>query len=181
VTNKLIWLAAALILAAAFLYVRRPTVQVTPVGLGEVGAANGVTPTTAPDVDVALRLDRLDREPGSRPPLERDLFRFEARRSEALATPANRTQRATVAQDRASVDSGPPPPPPIPLRFIGYLDSRGGVPRVGVMSDGRGNVFNGREGDIIEGRFRVLRVGTDSADLAYVDGRGRQTIRLSGQ
>ena len=30
-------------------------------------------------------------------------------------------------------------------------------------------------------RYRVLRVGADSLDLAYADGRGRQTIRLSGQ
>jgi hypothetical protein len=52
---------------------------------------------------------------------------------------------------------------------------------VAVLADGRGNVFHGREGDIIEGRYRVLRVGADSADLMYVDGRGRQTIRLSGQ
>jgi hypothetical protein len=41
--------------------------------------------------------------------------------------------------------------------------------------------MHGREGDIIEGRFRVLRVGVDSIELAYADGRGRQTIRLSGQ
>jgi hypothetical protein len=41
--------------------------------------------------------------------------------------------------------------------------------------------MNGREGDLIEGRYRVLRVGADSLDLAYADGRGRQTIRLSGQ
>ena len=65
--------------------------------------------------------------------------------------------------------------------YIGYLDQPGEVPRVAVLSDGRGNVFNGKEGDIIEGRYRVLRIGTDSADLIYVDGRGRQTIRLSGQ
>ena len=77
--------------------------------------------------------------------------------------------------------TGPPPPPPIPLRFIGYLDQPGEMPRVAVLSDGRGNVFNGKEGDIIEGRYRVLRIGTDSADLIYLDGRGRQTIRLSGQ
>jgi hypothetical protein len=49
------------------------------------------------------------------------------------------------------------------------------------MSDGRGNVFYGKEGDIIDGRYRVLRVGPDSADLSYTDGRGRQTLRMSGQ
>ena len=53
--------------------------------------------------------------------------------------------------------------------------------RVALLSDGRGGLMNGREGDIIEGRYRVLRVGTDSIELAYADGRGRQTIRLSGQ
>jgi hypothetical protein len=53
--------------------------------------------------------------------------------------------------------------------------------RVAVLSDGRGNVFNGREGDIIEGRYRLLKIGAESVELAYADGRGRQVIRLSGQ
>jgi hypothetical protein len=75
----------------------------------------------------------------------------------------------------------PPPPPPIPLRFIGYLQPSDVPGRVAVLSDGRGNVFNGKEGDVIEGRYRLLRVGDNSADLIYLDGRGRQTIRLSGQ
>jgi hypothetical protein len=57
--------------------------------------------------------------------------------------------------------------------------SQGG--RVAILSDGRGNVFYGKEGDIIEGRYRLLRVGPDAADIAFTDGRGRQTIRLSGQ
>jgi hypothetical protein len=52
---------------------------------------------------------------------------------------------------------------------------------VGSFVDGRGNVFNAKEGDIIEGRYKVRRVGPDSAELEYLDGRGRQTIRLSGQ
>jgi hypothetical protein len=53
--------------------------------------------------------------------------------------------------------------------------------RFAILSDGRGNVFHGKEGDIIEGRYRVLSVGTDTVDLSYLDGRGRQTLRLSGQ
>ncbi|HXH23926.1 MAG TPA: hypothetical protein VNI78_01680, partial [Vicinamibacterales bacterium] len=77
--------------------------------------------------------------------------------------------------------SAGPPPPPIPLRFIGFTDPEGDAPPVGTFSDGRGNVFHGKQGDIIEGRYRVLRVGSDSAELAYLDGRGRQTIRMAGQ
>jgi hypothetical protein len=79
------------------------------------------------------------------------------------------------------VPTGPPPPPPIPLRFIGVIDERADAPRVAVLSDGRGTVVYGKEGDIVDGRYRVLRISADSADLAYTDGRGRQTLRLSGQ
>jgi hypothetical protein len=76
---------------------------------------------------------------------------------------------------------GPPPPPPIPLKFIGLVDAPTQAGRVAILSDGRGNVVHGKEGDTIEGRYRLLKVGTDSIELAYVDGRGRQTVRLAGQ
>jgi hypothetical protein len=77
------------------------------------------------------------------------------------------------------VPAGPPPPPPIPVKFFGLMVI--GEQRVASFSDARGNTFYGKEGDIIEGRYRVLRIGTDSVELAYLDGRGRQTIRLIGQ
>ena len=77
--------------------------------------------------------------------------------------------------------TGPPPPPPIALKFIGILDLPGRSPKVAILSDTRGNVFHGKEGDIIEGRYKVLKIGVESLELSYVDGRGRQTIRLSGQ
>lgn len=76
---------------------------------------------------------------------------------------------------------GPSPPPPIPVKFIGAVEGSGTEGQVVYFSDGRGRVFFGREGDIIEGQYRVLKVSPDAAELAYLDGRGRQTIRLSGQ
>jgi hypothetical protein len=77
--------------------------------------------------------------------------------------------------------AGPPPPPPIALRFIGLVEAPGQAGRVAILSDGRGNVFYGKEGDTVEGRYRMLKIGPDAVELSYVDGRGRQTIRLSGQ
>jgi len=75
--------------------------------------------------------------------------------------------------------TGPPPPPPIPLRYVGYL---GAAPQLtAIFSDTRGTPFYAKEGDMIEGRYRVLRIASDSADVAYADGRGRQTFRLSSQ
>jgi hypothetical protein len=49
------------------------------------------------------------------------------------------------------------------------------------FSDARGNTFTGKEGDVLEGRYRLLRIGQDSVDLAYLDGRGQQSIRMTGQ
>jgi hypothetical protein len=112
---------------------------------------------------------------------ERNPFRFERRRV-ATATPAPVSVPQTDVRPPAPiVPSVPQGPPPIPLRYIGFLDSMGDRPRIAVLSDGRGSVFNGREGDIIDGRYRLERIGTESAELVYLDGRGRQTLRLSGQ
>jgi len=73
----------------------------------------------------------------------------------------------------------PPPPPPISLRFIGVVEGGGRTGRIAVLSDGR-DVFYGRDGDVIDGRYRIIRIGTESIEMSYVDGRGRQTIRLTG-
>jgi hypothetical protein len=169
-------LGAVLLIAAAVVLLRQPS---TPVDGGTAVPSGGGTQTSRQGNPVGdVKLESLERRDDGKSTPRRDVFRFEERRVEA--PPPRPTARQPVEQV-VEVETGPPPPPPIPLRFIGYLDQAGEVPRVAVLSDGRGNVFNGKEGDVIEGRYRVLRIGNDSADLIYVDGRGRQTIRLSGQ
>jgi U5 snRNP spliceosome subunit len=74
----------------------------------------------------------------------------------------------------------PPPPPRITLKFIGTMES-GRAGKYAILTDGRGLPIYGKEGQVIEGRYRILRIGVESVDLAYLDGRGRQTIRQTGQ
>ena len=79
--------------------------------------------------------------------------------------------------------TGPPPPPPlppIPLKFIGVDRAPEQRQKIAILSDGRNPPFLGQEGAIIEGRYRILRIGVESIEMAYLDGRGRQTIRLTG-
>ena len=147
-----------------------------------VGGA--VAPDDAPVADV--RLEALQR---TRPGLEgtqRNLFRFQAQpASPSPPPPTVPTGRVGLPAGRGlgrlgrAGNSGPPPSPPIPMRFIGMVEAQTGL--VAFFSDGRGHVVSGREGDTIEGRYRILKVGPDAAELSYLDGRGRQTIRLSGQ
>jgi hypothetical protein len=136
-----------------------------------------------PDVPVVdLRLERLHEAREELPEPSRDPFRFKPAappppppRSAAPPPPTTRSPEFTAPP----VPAGPPPPPPIQIKFFG-LSVIGGQ-RVASFRDALGNTFHGKEGDIIEGRYRILRVGTDSVEVAYLDGRGRQTIRLTGQ
>jgi hypothetical protein len=72
----------------------------------------------------------------------------------------------------------PPGPPPVPLKFIGFA-KQGEGRLYAVLRDERG-VYYGAEGDVVEGRYRILRVTADAIEVSYVDGRGRTTIPLSG-
>jgi hypothetical protein len=132
-----------------------------------------------PQATVAdVRLEALGAGRGDAAPATRNPFRFR----EPPPPPPRPVEPVRPVQPPAvPLPTGPPPPPPIPLRLIGMLNAPTQAGRVAVFSDGRGNTFNGREGDIIEGRYRLLRIGADSAEVAYTDGRGRQVIRLSGQ
>ncbi len=148
-------------------------------------AGSGATPSNtarraadageAEGVDVKLELLQADRDSMTR--AVRNPFRFEA------TAPPPRTVRQDLPDgppvfSPPAAPAGPMPPPPIPLRYIGFFAAEGML--TAAFTDGRGNDFHGREGDIIEGRYKVMRVGTESVELAYLDGRGRQTIRLSG-
>lgn len=131
--------------------------------------------TAAPDVHLkALDLDRPK-------PLEgaRNLFQFKPK-----PPPPPPPAAQLVAPPAGPVRTGPPPPPavpPIALKFIGIVQTADKAQRLAVLSDGRGGIpVYGKEGDIIEGRYRILRIGNESIEMAYLDGRGRQTIRLSG-
>jgi hypothetical protein len=79
------------------------------------------------------------------------------------------------------VPSGPPPPPPIPLKFIGVMEIPGQNAKYAVLSDGRGGTYHAREGQTVLGQYKLIKIGAESAEMSYVDGRGRQTLRLSGQ
>jgi hypothetical protein len=141
-------------------------------------AAGQPAPSGGPVADI--RLDLLTAAGGDAPSVSRNPFRFQEREVPVAATAA---QRPSVRPEFVAppAPTGPPPPPPITLRFIGVIEAPAKTGRVALLSDGRGGLMYGREGDTVDGRYRMLRVGTDSIEMAYVDGRGRQTIRLSGQ
>jgi len=130
-------------------------------------------PPTAPDV----RLRELDDERPKPISGDRNLFRFKPK--PAPPEPPRPTMPPPpIVRPTPSVPTGPPPLPPIPLKFIGILEAP--QSRNAALVDSNGLVYHGKEGEIVAGRYRILKIGVESIELAYLDGRGRQTIRLTG-
>jgi hypothetical protein len=138
------------------------------------GAANGSkgAQIEAPQVHLdALEADR--RAPGDS---SRDIFRFRVKPPPPPPPPP----KPLVGPNPPAPPPPPPPVPPITLKFIGLVDVPPPGKRVAVLSDGRGAPVYGHEGDTVLGQYRILRIGAESIEMSYLDGRGRQTIRLSG-
>jgi len=73
----------------------------------------------------------------------------------------------------------PPGPPPIALKFIGTVEINKGK-KVAIFTDNRGIPMYAAEGEIVMGQYRVVRIGTESVTLEYLDGRGQQVIPMRG-
>lgn len=173
VRGPIAYLAGAAVLVA-LLVIARPVLNPPTVPVQQSSNQSVATAGQAPIVPVVdLALDRLRTVGGQLRDSARDPFRFRPK----PPPPAPRVVQAPVFTP--PVPQGPPPPPPIPLKFFGVMTVNG--QRSAAFIDERGNRFDGREGDVLEGRYRLLRIGPDSVDLAYLDGRGRQSIRLTGQ
>ena len=110
---------------------------------------------------------------------ERNPFRYQPKAAPPPPRPVTIPTPAVTEAPRPDVPAGPPPLPPIPLKFIGVLTRADGE-KWAVLSDGK-VPLHGREGDIVDGRYRIVKIGVESIELTYADGRGRQVIRFTGQ
>jgi hypothetical protein len=148
-----------------------------------VATRPGKAVTPGPDAEAPeVQLAALEPAPPTPNAGTRNPFRFRAEAAPAGAgesAPRPGTGQVVPLPVEPGPPPGPPPPPPIPYKFVGTLSSPSTGGRVAVLSDGK-FVFHGREGDIIEGRYRLVKVGEDSLQIEYADGRGRQTLRMSG-
>ncbi len=126
----------------------------------------------------ALKLETLAADRSEPSGTARNPFRFQPKVVPPAPRPATPPADATRPVARP-MPSGPPPAPPIPLKFIALVERANGV-KWAVLSDGKVTMY-GKDGDNIDGRYRIVKIGTESIEMTYLDGRGRQVIRLTGQ
>jgi hypothetical protein len=75
------------------------------------------------------------------------------------------------------VPQGPPPPPPINLKFFGFAN-KPGEPKKIFLSQGE-DVFIAGEGDIVDRRYKILRITPVSVEVEDVLNNNRQSIPLT--
>jgi hypothetical protein len=124
----------------------------------------------------AVKLDELEPVPDA-PAAGRNLFRFGVR---PAPPPPPAPPPAPARPLPPPVDPGPPPVPAIPLRLMGILVEPDGR-RVAMLRDPASSaVFQAADGQVVDGRYRLVKVGEQSVVMAYLDGTGQRTIGLGG-
>jgi hypothetical protein len=84
-----------------------------------------------------------------------------------VVTPPPRRDPPPVVQEPPRVVEPPKPqPPPVTYRFLGSFGSE--RRKVAVLTDGE-VIVNAQVGDVLDGKFRISRIGLESVDIAFVD------------
>jgi len=132
-------------------------------------------------IDPTLRLDLLAKlqdvtfEGG-----DRSLFEFSAaplpKKPEPKIIPKTPAELAKE-EDTKPPESVKPPPPPIPLRFYGYVtQARQGAKRAFFLEGEE--IFVASEGDVVKKRYKIVRIGVNSAVVEDIQHKHEQTLPL---
>ena len=79
----------------------------------------------------------------------------------------------------AAVKPPEPPPPPIPLKYYGFA-AGGGPPRRAFFLQGD-DIFVAAEGQLIQNRYRIVRIGLNSAVVEDTSFKNQQTLQIEVQ
>ena len=187
--RRALWLGALLVVAIIAAIVVRSTDDASgpqaasaarPAARTRAAAPGGAA--AAAETALELKLDQLQRTRGEPIEQSRNPFRFRPKPAPPPPAPPPSPRppdQSAIGPAAPSVPTGPPPPPRITLKFIGIVEKKDGT-RIAVLSDGK-RPISGQEGEELEGRYKILKIGLESIELSYLDGRGRQTIPLTGQ
>lgn len=170
-----------LIVVAAALYFRQaetPTAEVRPPASNlpaAPGEARAAVPVTQA-LPEALKLAALD-VVNEESPGERDPFGFGIP-PRPPAPPPQPVVRFTPPPEPPR-PQGPPPRPQIPVKFLGFAEDPSRPGKLVSLSI-NGTVVVAREGEVVDGKYRLVKVGLESIVMSYLDGQGQQTIRQAG-
>jgi hypothetical protein len=148
-----------------------------------IGGRRQITPQPKPTVtaslDPRLRFDLLKgSEETEYKGAGRNIFRAQAEPEipVVVKTPIVPKQEDTTAK----VDTGPPlppPPPPINIKFFGFANRAGEPRQVFLLQND--DVFIAKENDVINRRYKVVKINNTSVEIEDLLANNKQTIPLT--
>jgi hypothetical protein len=148
---------------------RRPVRTAAPAGQATVTAS----------LDPRLRLDLLKgTEQTEYKGGGRNIFdkQSEIEIPKPLGTGLAKTETPPTPQPQSNPGL-PPPPPPINLKFFGLLN-RPGQPRQAFLLQ-NDEVFVAKEGEVVNRRYKVVKINNNSVEIEDLLGNNKQTIPLT--
>ena len=123
-------------------------------------------------LDPTLRTDLLKNS-------EESLYRGTGRNifEEQVTPPIERPKTSVVVPPVPQLPAPPPPPPQIPLKFYGFAN-KPGQPKAIFLANGD-DIFIGHEGEIVNRRYKILRIHPTQVEIEDVMNNNRQTIPLT--
>jgi hypothetical protein len=138
--------------------------------IGRTKAASKKTITEARSLDPRLRLDWLKGSEDTRYSGNgRNIFQTYVEIPKPFVSPA--PDHTVTAQNV------PPPPPPINLSFFGFASRPGEAKKI-FLAEGE-DIFIAAEGQIVDRRYKVLRISNDAVEIEDVLNNNRQSIPLT--
>src|SRR6266700_7128239 len=137
-------------------------------------AGAGKKPSAAQSLDPSLRYDLLKASEDTKyEGTGRNIFRV-------FVEPPPTIVKDPVLDHKVADNTPPPPPPPPPsnLRFYGFATSRpDGAKRIFLYKNE--DVFVASEGDIVDRRYKVVRISPNAVEILDVLSNNRENIPLS--
>jgi hypothetical protein len=174
--RQLILLALLLVGTATFVWYRfsPPAPETTAT------ASRPIAPTPGPlgALPEAIKLADLKAVPEGSDP-GRNPFGF-GERPAPPPPPRAYVPPPVVMPVAAPLPAVPQGPPPIPLKLAGLVIAEAGRTMVTLKDPTSDGLFQAFEGDIVDGRYRVVKIGAQSVVISYLDGTGTRTLQLGG-
>jgi hypothetical protein len=129
-------------------------------------------PNTAQSLDPTLRTDLLKAsEDTTYAGTGRNIFKVFVEVPKVIQNPVVSEQQPPPGPPP------PPPPPPIELKYYGYATPQGGTKRI-FLAQGE-DVFIAKEGEIVDRRYKVVRISPNYVEILDVLSNNRQNIPLT--
>jgi hypothetical protein len=136
--------------------------------------ANSRKPAAAPQsLDPTLRFDLLKTSEDTKyAGTGRNIFRVFVDIPPVVTPPVKHEEQVANNQPPP-----PPPPPPSNLHFYGFATPQGGTKRIFLTKNE--DVFIAKEGDIVDRRYKVVRISPNSVEILDVLSNNRENIPLA--